>query len=420
LIITHGLKAVRVIERGPKFKGPGKTQIEARGRIGSIFLRQLFFITEDLPAFAVSPSLTRRVETSRFDYSLPDEAIAQVPAENRDQSRLLLVNRSTGQVADHFFRELPDLLPRTASCFRNNVKVMKGRIFANREGGGRTECLLLHPDNKAPSTDWWCLLKPGKRLPAGATFHKDGVFEAVVIDKNDEGMAHIRFKLENHDSVFEMAEEAGEMPLPPYISRSGDDSRKLEDDERYQTVYADPNKPFGAAAPTAGLHFTPTVLNRMIEGGNRFHDLTLHVGLGTFKPIQTELVESHTMHEEHYELPPATREALHDKTDRMKLAVGTTSLRAMEHYFRQSRKARKAPDGPFTGNADLFIYPPDTFTTDALLTNFHLPRSTLLCLVSAFLTPGSTDGIEWLKQLYQAALKRNYRFYSYGDAMLIL
>jgi S-adenosylmethionine:tRNA ribosyltransferase-isomerase len=158
----------------------------------------------------------------------------------------------------------------------------------------------------------------------------------------------------------------------------------------------------------------------MIEGGSQFHDLTLHVGLGTFKPIQTDLVESHTMHEEYYEIPQATRNVLHGKDGRGKLAVGTTSLRAMEHYFRQSRKTKELPYGPYTNNADLFIYPPETFTTDALLTNFHLPRSTLLCLVSAFLTPGSTDGIDWLMQIYQAALKRNYRFYSYGDAMLIL
>jgi S-adenosylmethionine:tRNA ribosyltransferase-isomerase len=360
------------------------------------------------------------VEAARFDYHLPKEAIAQVPADRRDQSRLLLVNRSTGQVADHFFRELPDLLPQPACCFRNTVKVMKARIFAERSGGGRVECLLLNPASEAPMTDWWCLLRPGKRLPVGGTFERAGGFSATVVEKNDEGMARVRFKLQQHASVLDLADAAGEMPLPPYIHRAEGDPRKALDNERYQTVYADPQKPFAAAAPTAGLHFTPTVINRMVEGGNRFHDLTLHVGLGTFRPIQTDLVEAHTMHEEFYELPQTTRDALNAQDNRLKLAVGTTSLRAMEDYFRHSRKQEVPREGAFCRHTDLYIYPPEYFTTDALLTNFHLPRSTLLCLVSAFLTPGSTDGIDWLLQLYEAALKRNYRFYSYGDAMLIL
>ncbi|HSH09665.1 MAG TPA: S-adenosylmethionine:tRNA ribosyltransferase-isomerase, partial [Oceanipulchritudo sp.] len=244
--------------------------------------------------------------------------------------------------------------------------------------------------------------------------------EATVMEKNEEGMARVRFKLLQHESVLSLADETGEMPLPPYIHRSETDPRKALDSERYQTVYADPQKPFGAAAPTAGLHFTPNIINRMVEGGNRFQDLTLHVGLGTFRPIQTELVEAHTMHEEFYELPQSTREALNAQDNRLKLAVGTTSLRAMEDYFRYSRKHEVPKEGVFGKHSDLYIYPPEYFNTDALLTNFHLPRSTLLCLVSAFLTPGSTDGIDWLLQLYEAALKRNYRFYSYGDAMLIL
>lgn len=360
------------------------------------------------------------METAQFDYSLPKEAIAQVPADKRDQSRLLLVNRSTGQVADHFFRELPDLLPQPVSCFRNTVTVMKARFYGERKGGGQTECLLLEPAKENPSTEWWCLLRPGKRLPAGTTFHRDGFFTATVLEKNEEAMARVRFELNRHDSVLSLSDEIGEMPLPPYIHRAGDDARKDLDQERYQTVYADPAKPCAAAAPTAGLHFTPEILNRMMEGGNRFHDLTLHVGLGTFKPIQSELVESHVMHEEFYEIPQLTRDALNVRNGRPKMAIGTTSLRAMEDYFRHTRKNKVPAEGPFSRHADLFIFPPETFSTDALLTNFHLPRSTLLCLVSAFLTPGSTDGIAWLKQIYEAALKRKYRFYSYGDAMLIL
>jgi S-adenosylmethionine:tRNA ribosyltransferase-isomerase len=361
------------------------------------------------------------VEAARFDYNLPKEAIAQVPADKRDSSRLLLVNRSTGQVADHLFSELPDLLSSTAHLFRNTVKVMKARIFAERSGGGKVECLVLNPSSNAPVTEWWCLLRPGKRLPVGSNFSLPGLFKATVLEKNEEGMARIHFDLEQHESVADLTDVVGEMPLPPYIQRADEDERKSIDAERYQTIYADPSKPFGAAAPTAGLHFTPNIIRRMEDGGNKFHDLTLHVGMGTFKPIQSELVESHVMHEEYYEIPQSTREAMNTKRDRrLKLAVGTTSLRAMEDYYRYSQKHPDTGEGTFGRNADIYIYPPDTFHTEALLTNFHLPKSTLLCLVSAFLTPGSTDGIDWLMQIYRAALKRNYRFYSYGDAMLIL
>jgi S-adenosylmethionine:tRNA ribosyltransferase-isomerase len=360
------------------------------------------------------------VEAARFDYHLPKEAIAQVPADKRDQSRLLLVNRSTGQVADHFFRELPDLLPQQVTCFRNNVKVMKARVYAQRPGGGQVECLLLNPGKDAPTTDWWCLLRPGKRLPVGGKFLLQDTFEATVLDKNDEGMALVHFDLKAHETVVEMTDSLGEMPLPPYIHRSEEDDRKDLDKERYQTIYADPEKPFAVAAPTAGLHFTPAVMDRMTDSGHQFADLTLHVGLGTFKPIQSELVEAHTMHEEYYEIPQDSRKLLNEKDNRLKMAIGTTSLRAMEDFFRRTRKEPAPENGAYGQSADIYIYPPDFFSTDALLTNFHLPRSTLLCLVSAFLTPGSTDGIDWLMQIYEAALKRNYRFYSYGDAMLIL
>jgi S-adenosylmethionine:tRNA ribosyltransferase-isomerase len=360
------------------------------------------------------------VEAAQFDYHLPKEAIAQVPADRRDQSRLLLVNRSTGQVADHFFRELPDLLPQPATCFRNTVSVLKARLYGERSTGGSVECLLLYPSASGNPAEWSCLLKPGKRLPVGSTFHKEGVFKATVLEKQLDGEALVRFELKKHDSVTALADELGEMPLPPYIQREKGDPRRELDAERYQTVYADQNKPFAVAAPTAGLHFTPEVIERMISGGNRFQDLALHVGLGTFKPIQTELVESHVMHKEFYELPEATRHALLARDGFLKMAIGTTSLRAMEDFYRHARKNDIPAEGTFSRFADLFVYPPDSFTTDALLTNFHLPRSTLLCLVSAFLTPGSTDGIGWLKQIYEAAIKRNYRFYSYGDAMLIL
>jgi len=360
------------------------------------------------------------VEAAKFDYHLPKESIAQIPADRRDQSRLLLVNRSTGQVADHLFHEIPDIFPQPVTCFRNTVSVLKARIHGERSGGGSVECLLLHPGTSGQATRWWCLLKPGKRLPVDSSFSLADVFTAKVLEKKEDGTALVDFELKKHHSVAELADQIGEMPLPPYIKREDHDPRKEMDNERYQTIYADPAKPYAAAAPTAGLHFTPGVVERMLAGGIRFEDIALHVGLGTFKPIQTDMVESHIMHEEYYEIPEPARQALQAKDNRLKLAIGTTSLRAMEDFYRYSRKNEVPAEGTFGKNADIFIYPPDTFASDALLTNFHLPRSTLLCLVSAFLTPGSTDGIAWLKQLYNAALKRGYRFYSYGDAMLIL
>jgi S-adenosylmethionine:tRNA ribosyltransferase-isomerase len=360
------------------------------------------------------------VDAAQFDYQLPKESIAQVPADRRDESRLLLVNRSTGQVAEHLFRELPDIFPQPVTCFRNTVSVLKARIYGERSGGGSVECLLLNPGSTGKPNQWWCLLKPGKRLPVDSSFSMGDVFTAKVLEKKEDGTALVEFDLKTHASVTELADQVGEMPLPPYIKRDENDPRKEMDNERYQTIYADPAKPYAAAAPTAGLHFTPNVVERMLTSGIQFEDISLHVGLGTFKPIQTELIESHIMHEEYYEIPESARRAFQAKDGRLKVAIGTTSLRALEDFYRYSRKNEVPGKGTFGRYADIFIYPPDTFAADALLTNFHLPRSTLLCLVSAFLTPGSTDGIAWLKQIYNAALKRGYRFYSYGDAMLIL
>jgi S-adenosylmethionine:tRNA ribosyltransferase-isomerase len=358
------------------------------------------------------------VDVAEFDYHLPSEAIAQVPADRRDESRLLVINRTTGQVGDHPFSDLPDLLHSTCNCFRNTVSVLEARIFGQRSGGGSAECLLLRPEGSNPNR-WWALLKPGKRLQEGATFSRPGYFTATVLQKRPDGQNLVDFQLECHASVPEMARELGEMPLPPYIKRDGDDPRRELDKERYQTVYADRSQPFAAAAPTAGLHFTTELIDRMEQRGHAFHNLTLHVGLGTFQPIQSEQIEEHAIHKEYYEIPAASRYSFDNPGGRTRLAIGTTSLRALEDYAR-SKHLSTPSDTSFTREADLFIYPPDSFAVDALLTNFHLPRSTLLCLVSAFLTPGSTDGIRWLKQLYEAALKRGYRFYSYGDAMLIL
>ncbi|WP_309384052.1 tRNA preQ1(34) S-adenosylmethionine ribosyltransferase-isomerase QueA [Cerasicoccus frondis] len=360
------------------------------------------------------------MQTDEFDYPLPEELIAQAPADRRDHSRLMVVNRATGEITHTHFRNLPEFLP-ACRVFRNNACVFRARLPAKRPTGGAVECLLLHPAEKP--WEFWCLLKPGRRLQEGATFGVDGVFSAEVVEKRPDGENRVRFTpLAGQDSVTGIAEMAGNLPLPPYIEqarREADASKDWSsfDRERYQTVYADPARKVAAAAPTAGLHFTPELIEQLKAAGSSFHDVTLHVGLDTFRPISVDRIEDHEIHREFYEIAETTRQALVTETGGPRLAVGTTSLRAVEDY------ARKMPDasGPFAAEADIFIYPPAQFQLiDSLITNFHLPRSTLLCLVSGFLTPGSLDGIKWLKELYQEAISLRYRFYSYGDAMLLV
>ncbi len=217
-----------------------------------------------------------------------------------------------------------------------------------------------------------------------------------------------------------MAEELGKMPLPPYIQRDREDPRDLTDKARYQTVYSQGDKSVAAAAPTAGLHFTKELVQVIESKGGRFYDLTLHVGMGTFKPLEEGEVESHKIHREIYEIPEAAQAALRQAPEQgeRRICIGTTSVRSVEDYLRKSSTLHRPV---FTDEAALFLYPPCRFSgVDALITNFHLPKSTLLCLVSAFLRPGKTDGIDWLKEIYKEAISREYRFLSYGDAMLIL
>jgi S-adenosylmethionine:tRNA ribosyltransferase-isomerase len=237
-----------------------------------------------------------------------------------------------------------------------------------------------------------------------------------VREKTEDGLARIAFDTRDSD-ILAVANRIGEMPLPPYILERENDPARAVDRERYQTVYADRGHQVAAAAPTAGLHFTPELLATVSRQGVAFADLTLHVGLGTFRPITAERIEDHAIHREVFEMPPATQRALFGPDGR-RIAIGTTSVRSIEAFL----SAHPAPlDRDYLGEAAIFIYPPRPFAgVDALITNFHQPRSTLLCLVSAFLTPGSTDGIAWLKEIYAEAVAREYRFFSYGDAMLIL
>ena len=378
------------------------------------------------------------MKTDLFDYPLPDRLIAQQPADRRDASRLLVVHRSEHRIEHRHFRDLPGYLQPGDCLFRNNAAVIPARLHALRPTGGQVECLLLRPaasgqpsafssqfPNPNPqvsgfrsqvSDEWWCLVRPGKKLPAGATFGIDGVFTATVREKTDDGPVRVSFATHDGD-ILAVANRIGDMPLPPYITGHDNDAARAIDRERYQTVYADRAHQVAAAAPTAGLHFTPELLAQLAAQGITTADLTLHVGLGTFRPIATEHVEDHPIHREVYEIPVVTQQALFKPVAR-RIAVGTTSVRTIEHYL----SLHSAPTSrDFLGEADIFIYPPRTFRgVDVLITNFHQPRSTLLCLVSAFLTPGSADGIAWLKEIYAEAVAREYRFFSYGDAMLIL
>jgi S-adenosylmethionine:tRNA ribosyltransferase-isomerase len=361
-----------------------------------------------------------------FDYPLPERLIAQQPAQRRDESRLLVVDRKSHTIAHRHFRDLPEYLRTGDTLFRNNAAVIPARLHATRPTGGQVECLLLRPASKSQtpgfkseiSGEWWCLLRPGKKLPVGATFGIDGLFTATVVEKTDDGPCRVAFATgDGRRDILAVANRIGDMPLPPYIAARDNAPARVVDRERYQTVYADRGHQVAAAAPTAGLHFTPELLAQIGAQGVAFADLTLHVGLGTFRPISAAQIEDHAIHREIYEIPASTQQALFATRGR-RIAVGTTSVRSIEDFL----STHAAPLGSdYLGDAGIFIYPPRAFRgVDALVTNFHQPRSTLLCLVSAFLAPGSLDGIAWLKELYAEAVAREYRFFSYGDAMLIL
>ncbi len=362
------------------------------------------------------------MDSALFDYHLPAECIAQEPAARRDASKLMVVDRKTRTVTHSHFAEIGNFLPANARYFRNNAAVLKARLFGQRPTGGKVECLLLQPAEDAVT--WWCLLKPGKKTLHAGSFGIDGEYSATVLEAGSNGNYRVRFKPVRDESVTDLSERLGIMPLPPYIEREVDDPRRADDNHRYQTVYADYQKRVAVAAPTAGLHFTPDLIAALEAKGATFHDLTLQVGIGTFHPIQVDNIEEHNIHHEWYEIPATAFAELRKSEPGPRVAVGTTSVRSIEDAIRRTQSAPETcitPSGSVQAEADIFIYPPARCAAvDALITNFHLPKSTLLCLVSAFLTPGSTDGIEWLMELYAEAIARNYRFYSYGDAMLIL
>ena len=362
--------------------------------------------------------------TALFDYKLPPQLIAQVPAVRRDASRLLVVDRAAHTLAHRRFSDLPEYLRSGDILLRNNAAVLPARLHAQRPTGGNVECLLLRPLNH--DLTWRCLLKPGRKLPPGAGFaHPSGAFTGEVIAREADGTAMVRFTTATGEPITAVANRLGAVPLPPYIERAagrrgGHEAQSSLDRERYQTVYAERSRQVAVAAPTAGLHFTPELLAQLATLGVRTADITLHVGLGTFKPIATETIAEHTIHREVYEIPPATQRLLFPPLAGRRVAVGTTTVRTVEDFL-AGQAAPLPPEHPCVAETGIFIYPPQAFRgVDALITNFHQPRSTLLCLVAAFLTPGSTEGIAWIREIYREAIAREYRFFSYGDAMLII
>jgi len=345
-----------------------------------------------------------------YDYNLPDELIAQVPLPDRDKSRLLVVDRSTGSLKDRHFFDLPELLFPGDLLVVNNTRVIPARLFGRKESGGRIEILVLehrNEESRKPTTRW-CLLRSSKRPRKGGHLFFEKDLSGVVENLGEDGLIQITF--EGPQSIDSLLEERGMMPLPPYIRRQEKDRLFELDRERYQTVFAE--RRGAVAAPTASLHFTRELLARLEQAGISIVYVTLHVGHGTFRPVRTRDIRDHQLGYEEYDLDPETAQAIErSKSEgRRVVAVGTTVVRTLESVA-GSKGALKSG----RGKTDLLITPGFPFkVVDALITNFHLPRSSLLFLVSAF------AGLDLIKKAYQTAITKAYRFYSYGDAMLIL
>jgi S-adenosylmethionine:tRNA ribosyltransferase-isomerase len=352
------------------------------------------------------------VRTAEFHFDLPSELIAQFPTAQRDESRLLVLHRTSGPLEHKKFRDVLDYFRAGDVLVLNNSRVIPARLRGtNAKTGGAFEILLLE-ENVA--NDWWAMMKPGKRARIGTEIKLTEKISATVTATNDEG--HRRLKFSGPPNILDELDALGELPLPPYIER---DPKNLppSDKARYQTVFAQPAG--SVAAPTAGLHFTENLLAELRARGVEIHFVTLHVGLGTFAPVKAETLAEHVMHEERFEVKEAVAKAVNTAKyeGRRVIAVGTTSVRVLESVATQYEG--KIVAGP--GRTKIFIYPPRDFKiVDALLTNFHLPVSTLLMLVSAFASPSKLSGREKVLAAYAEAIRERYRFFSYGDAMLIL
>lgn len=340
------------------------------------------------------------MKTDDFDFELPEELIAQEPILKRDSSRLMVVDKKTGSISHHVFTDIVDLLNKGDVLVLNDTKVIPARLFGIKENtNAHIEVLLL---NNIENNIWSCLVKPAKRVKEGTIISfGDGLLKAKCLEVDDEGIRKIEFK---YDGIFmEILDKLGTMPLPPYIKT------KLKDKDRYQTVYA---KNIGsAAAPTAGLHFTKELLEKIKNKGIIICYVTLHVGLGTFRPVKVEDVSKHKMHSEYYEMNEETANILNKAKEegRLIISVGTTSVRVLETVMNKYNYFCKC-----SGWTDIFIYPGYKFKAiDNLITNFHLPKSTLIMLVSALASR------EIILNAYNEAVKEKYRFFSFGDSMFI-
>ena len=339
------------------------------------------------------------MKTSDFYYELPKELIAQTPAQPRDSSRLMVIDRKRKTVEHRHFYDITEYLKEGDCLIVNDSRVLPARIYGTKKTGARVEFLLL---SQSYGNVWECLSKPGKKAREGDEFSFGDVMKCRVKEVLENGNRLVEFECE--ENFYSALDKVGQMPLPPYITK------KLEDKERYQTVYS--RELGSAAAPTAGLHFTPELMRKIENKGVKIGYVTLHVGLGTFRPVKVDDVTRHKMHSEHYEMPEKTARLIKQTKENggRVIAVGTTSCRTLETVAKEHNGKAEACEG-FT---DIFIYPGYEFKLlDGLITNFHLPESTLIMLVSAF------AGYDTIMNSYKTAVEEKYRFFSFGDAMAI-
>ncbi len=339
------------------------------------------------------------MKVSDFNYNLPEELIAQIPLEKRDESRLMVLNRKKQTIEHRTFKDIVDFLEPGDCLVRNNTKVIPARIYGKKETGANVEFLLL---NNIEGDIWESIVRPGNKLHIGTkVIFGDGLLEAEILDIMPGGTRKVEF---HYKGIFnEILDQIGLMPLPPYIHE------ELKEKDRYQTVYA--KYEGSAAAPTAGLHFTPELLKKIEEKGVQIANVTLHVGIGTFRPVKEDEVEKHEMHSEHYYIKQEDVDKINNarKNGKRIIAVGTTSCRVLETVADENGMLKQTE-----GDTQIFIYPGYKFKCiDGLITNFHLPQSTLLMLVSAL------AGKDYIMKAYNEAVKDKYRFFSFGDAMFI-
>ena len=341
------------------------------------------------------------MKVTEFDYELPEELIAQTPIKKRDESRLMVLNRKEQTIEHRIFKDIIDYLKPGDVLVRNNTKVIPARLYGKKETGAKVEFLLL---NNIEGDIWESIVRPGNKLHVGAkVIFGDGILQAKILEVMPGGTRKVEFK---YDGIFnEILDKIGLMPLPPYIHES------LKEKDRYQTVYAKYDG--SAAAPTAGLHFTPELLEKIQEKGVEIANVTLHVGIGTFRPVKEDTVEAHKMHSEHFYIKQEDVDKINKakKEGRRVIAVGTTSCRVLESIADEKTGIVKQIED----DTEIFIYPGYKFKCiDGLITNFHLPQSTLLMLVSAL------AGKDYIMKAYKEAVKERYRFFSFGDAMFII